>query len=389
MSGGRKITSVWVMLIIPAVFSFHCSAMELHRLLSSETLFLHELNYIYDLSWDADWLSTDNGFRTTAGSISSDRFLFDVDGKFTVALMPHLRFSYRYHISESYIWDREDHLADLAYCQDSVILGICGMVRSLKEHNNIGLLAGFAHDPYHRCFVRITWPDLYFNQKGPDDSEYLRPPFEVLTEGVWRFGKMTLFGDIKLSRKWIFQTETYQQTYQDQSGRMTVKYEWETSEISCMIYGQQYRNNVSDTDTPETEEADLLEIILGYHRWITMDLGIQIRTGYVSAQGKYTEIPDQSPQAISFTRHDELLELQLQRRLNHEQEIRLGVITGLISVTPDDSIKYDTLDLEEQYKITGEYVKRFQDKGDIILGLSYNITDRNFGGGNLRLRVFF
>ena len=78
-------------------------ALDLHDLLNHRSFFANQESYRYGPAWDEDWQLRTNGIRTSAGSVSSKRFLLEVDVRLQADPAPWLRFGYRRHVQESYL----------------------------------------------------------------------------------------------------------------------------------------------------------------------------------------------------------------------------------------------------------------------------------------------
>jgi len=379
-------------LLVGVLGAVTAGAAEIPMLLGRENFFFHEELYRYDTDWDEDWYGTATGFRTTVGSVSTSRFLLDLDLKLRQDLGSHLWFEYRLRREESWLWDRETQLGAFGARWGSWRAGVTGLLKSEKGYNIAGIHLGLEPAEDRRVTCRVLWPNLYFNDKGPGEEPYQETPLEVQLEGVWTWPSVSVFGEVRAQREWVLESADRVESGRDSSGRVTLLWRPGATEYGLEVMGRDYRSGSESLDPGEVEEVKELRLAratVSMSRPLAPGWQMTARLGAVSLQGE--DVDEDGPggmmgEPFAFTLSDWIGTVEVTRSLSELDRLRGGLTLGTYDVDPGLSESVEPISGSRVF-LKLEYSRSFGSRGDIVVGGSFNVTQSVFGGGNVRLRI--
>jgi hypothetical protein len=366
---------------------------ELNELIGDENFFFHAELYRFDPAWDADWYARDLGFRTTVGSISNTRFLLDLDLKARADLGTLWWFEYRLRREESYLFDTETQLGGFGVRWRSWRAGLTGLLKGDKAFTVAGLQLAWEPASDRRVTVRLLWPGIYFNDKGPEGQLYLDEPFEALAEGIWTWAGGEAFGEARIGNQWRLQTPDGVESGQQARATATVLLHrgasgyglegaWLDEENSFLAVG---------TDGSRVESLRLGRLTALYSAPLAPEWTMTARLGGVTLDGEGVDDPDEDGTpgaAFSFSRTDWIGTFEATWSLDELNDLRFGVTAGTYDLDSGASVQVDPMSGSRVF-LKAEYAHRFGDQGDVVFGVSFNASETVFGGGNVRLRFVF
>ncbi len=156
------------------------------RLLDSEYQ-SDKLTFMNPISFYGDWLSQDQVFQYSAGSLGPSRFLSQGRFKFKKEIADHMYFQLSYFENGNFEENRQNLVFEFSYDILSWFnLSIYGQPATLKKDDTVGLATTINFDQSSlRLFY--TWVHLTHNKRSEDQDEYLKSPASYGL--VWRFLK--------------------------------------------------------------------------------------------------------------------------------------------------------------------------------------------------------
>ncbi len=368
-------------------------AHEISRLIGDGMTFIHEEHYGISIEERIAWNVRENGFRGSAGSVSSDRFAFDLDVKLRTDFLDCLTFAYRHHRRESYLRDDLSHLADLTTGFGPWRIGITGMVESRKENNSIGILTGIDGGPVGKLTLRGLWPRVYYNSKGPDDEQYRKRPFVWQLEGLFTDSPHAAFLSIEYRPEWVLErTDT---TEKQQSWTIDGFYSWTSGKnrtaIQIEAIGLEHSVESGSTQ-PDLESFDHLKLTLEYARSVGSVEWVY-RVSRIDIEGESDDpVQDEGDPLgcllFNFVRDEWMMNLQGSTPVWESGKMSLGVIGSVQDIDTGESRFYSDVSGRSRVKVYGHYRHRFGERGSLEGGLSYNASETRFGGGYLAITVW-
>lgn len=373
--------------------SASAQALEIRNTLYQTMIFLHEENYGFDLDWERQWLNWDSGLMAGAGSITSDRFRFDLTAKFRVDTGSPLFFGYRYEQKGSFLWDRKLHLADLGLTFGPLSAGITGMAESKKEFNVAGLMMAVDKGKDKKIDARFIWPAIWFNSKTQSKDRYRQHPFQIRFNGIWRLNGLILMGDLNFDKKWILESENSVQRHGNADGRLLLVMKRNANEWNIKLSGRNYCDELSFKGNNEylKDRFRSMKMMLGWRYSFSNAIVLSSEIGGVRISGRSTDKKHKGlssvPIPFAFRRHDEIMKIAVAKSSSRMGQWKAGMIGGTQTMNPGESRTLEPREDELHSKVFLEYSKCFHKNLDILMGVSYNMTEVRFGGGNLRLRA--
>ncbi len=381
--------------IILAGIAFHSKsqALDIHKIVDSDLLVLHEENYRYDPSWLVEWYAHDSGVRASAGSISSKRFYFDLDARFQADLTDHLRFGYEYRQYESFLWDRDFHLADLTWSLKNAYAGITGMVEYREEVNVLGLVMGYRNPTDGFIDLRWVWRGLYFNSKGPQGEEYITDPMDIHLNSFLQWKNVRLMAHLVYGNRWELADTRGRETSRKSDGFIRCEYLSGSWSAAVEFSGMDYSFSRTRDTAPEmrSESVEFHSVTLEYGRQLSRRNSLVLRAGRFAADGDDDYEEDSASESVphfTFERSDLFASMEWFFQLTENSKLAAGIIGGAVDVETDDPTLYDQYDRLMRWKLMSEYHYGFRKNSTLTLGLSYNVSESRFGGGNFRIQVF-
>ncbi len=373
---------------------FTCKALDIYRIMTSELVFIHEENYRFK-PWEMiQWYHYETGIRTTAGSISSDRFYYDLDTKTGVDLHPNFNFAYRYRQKESYTQYLRIHRSDVMFVHHGICAGFTGMADSRKEFNDFGIVFGYQKSSHERLFCRVVLPDVAFNQKTSGSDEYTKTPLQFNLEGNWSIHSLEIAGEYVLNLPWEFNSDSSTHRYESSEAELLIAYK---RPIDSFLLEMDYQSEDDQFTRASTENHIkthfLYRVSLNYNRNLSPIYSMSARGTWISISGDDVEetltgnSETGSLNPFSYRRNDAILTFELARPVGKYNRISAQIITGVISVDSGNSQTYTDKSGEFSGKLAAEYIRQFPDLGELVFGLTYKLDENKFGGGNLRLQI--
>ena len=361
-------------------------AYEISRLIGDGMTFIHEEHYGIAIEERIGWNVRENGFRGSAGSISSDRFAFDLDVKLRTDFLDRLTFGYRHHRRESYLRDDLSHLADLTTGFGRWRVGVTGMVESRKENNSIGILTGIGGGPAGHLIIRGLWPRVYYNSKGPDDEQYRKRPFLWQLEGIFTRPPHAAFLSIEYRPEWVL--ERAESSEKQQSWTIDGFYSWTSGNnrtaIQIEAIGIEHSVETGSTQR-DSESFDHLKLTLEYTRRAgSLDWSCRVSRIDIAGESDDPVQDEGDPLGclqFNFIRDEWMMHLQGSTRKWESGTLSLGVIGSVQDIDTGESRFYADVSGRSRVLVYGHYRHRFEDRGSLEGGLSYNASETRFGGG--------
>lgn len=375
---------------------------ELDRILGTRTLFFSEFEYGFDATDTAEWFRQSSGLRGTAGSIANNRFYYDLDAKMSTRPVKELYVAYRFRKEESFTRFRQTHRLSAAYAGTHWIAGLTGMTESEKKFSEIGILAGYMRDDSQWITCRLLWADFIFNEKDEGTGEYVRQPFNVELEGIWKTERITVTGIVNLGTEWQFETEETQRQYRESYGNLAIRYRTgDNGAIILRIAHDSITDSTTETITGETirETMRINRCALIYeHAFSDRVRGRAGGTFWdVSGQG-IEDIPDDfggtgdmdsiGTNAFDYSRLDWGGLLGISAMLRHRQVVTVNAHAGMADSDAGDAVTLDSIDDDFTGKLSGKYAKTFGNRGNVSVSLSWKLGENAFGGANVSMTFY-
>ncbi|MBN2055767.1 hypothetical protein JW905_12640 [bacterium] len=373
--------------------TFITHAADVDRLLRHELFFVHLESYSYGLSEEIQWASRETCFRAGAGSFTSKIFLLDVDVKIRHPLNKWLTFKYRWHHEDNRLLEETDHRAALFLTAGRFGIGVTGMAEGAKQGNDVGGVVSYREAEDHWIEASYTQLDCMHNMKTLDKGVYLDLPEQYRMALMWRFGAAwAMAGKLRWDTAWAYRDRDGRQERYVRCGDLYLEREgapW------CMGLEVHWLREHADRFAADARMDSLNlhavrvtgELRYDVNRWCW-----RYRLGWAGLHGNgYEEVRQRLTPPLEnfrFTRDDVLTAVEVEAALGGSDRVAVGLITGLVDIAAPAARTIPALDAVIRAKVVGEYCHGFNvagDRGDLVLLMSYNVTERRFGGGDARL----
>lgn len=397
--------NLMIALCIHLLLAVPCFAdtIDIHRIIESETVFFHEFGYQFSTDETIAWYGRQTGLRTTAGSISSNRFYFDLESKIHYEPISWLMLTYRFHKKESFTDDFYSNRLDLTIKYQNWFFGPTGMSESKKEYTEIGLICGYRRSPDRWLTMRCLWKDALFNDKTSSNSEYIEQPVNLELEGNYSDENWRILGYCNYGFRWTLKEKKQEQHQRERRGYGMVSYHFADTRAVILEYRHQHLLDFLEPENRQVERTrlEIHRVTASYQSLLSAHLKTTIGVNWIDVNGSSTELDrtvmpyrfedDYFDWDQSFARFDRMdlsgfAELTFSRSDMHHWFGRLHI--GFVDSVTDPARLVDTLDNELTGKLTLEYTWRINPESSMTIGVTVKADEKvEFGGGNFRLML--